>query len=130
MTPEDGAALVARAKAVALEVAERTQAGEPAGDLIGGFSWHELYALALVLAFGADLRALAGACASPDGEDRVAEGRRLRAANAEAKRLRREGLPVPFLLRVAGSEYRARLKAQKAAEGEAAAVPPGRRAAA
>jgi hypothetical protein len=129
VTGMDRDALVARAKAVAVEVAERTRAGEPADDLIGSASWHELYALVLVLGFSADMRALASACASPDGEDRVAEGRRLRAAMAETGRLRRNGQPVPFALRVAESEYRAHLKAEKAAEGEAAAVPVGRRAA-
>jgi len=110
----DRDALVAGAKQVAVEVAERTRAGEPADDLIGDATWHELYALVLVLAFAADLRALAAACA-PDGEDAVAEGRRLRAARAEAARLERAGLPKPLLLRVAEGEYRAWLKAMKAA---------------
>ena len=112
MSGVDRAALIAGAKAAALEVAVRTRAGEPA-EVLAGASWHELYALVLVLASASDLRVLTAVCARPDVEDAAEEARRLLAARAEAARLERAGLPKPLLLRVAEGEYRARLRAAR-----------------
>lgn len=120
MTPADRDALVARAKALCVPVANCVAAGVAPSHLIGDASWHELYALVLVLADAADPRALRAVAASAeDGDDVTPEDVRLRAAHAEAQRLRTARLPVPLLLRVADNEYHARLKA---ARGKTAAA--------
>lgn len=112
MTPADKDALVARARSLATPVANCVAAGIPPAHLIGEASWHELYALVLVLADAADpytLRIVAEA--SDDGPEMTGEDDRLREAHRQAERLRRAGHPVPLLLRVADGEYHARRKA-------------------
>ena len=128
MTGVDRDALVARAKQLAVPVANCTAAGIPPSHLIGDASWHELFALVLVLADAADPARLRAVCAARDGGGTPeGEWERLRRAHAKAEAMRRAGIPRPLTLRAADGQYRARLRA---ARKLAVAVPPGRRAAA
>jgi hypothetical protein len=115
VTAAEREALIARAKQLAVPVANCTAAGIPPAHLIGDATWHELFALVLVLADAADHEALRQACAVSDdaGRERLEE-ERLRKAHAEAVRLRNAGLPVPLAVRAADSAYYAWRKAERA----------------
>jgi len=114
VTPAERAALIARAKEVAVPVANCTAAGIPPSHLIGDATWHELYALVLVLADAVGHEALRQACAvSDDTALERLEEERLRKAHSEAVRLRNAGLPVPLAVRAADSAYYAWRKAER-----------------
>jgi hypothetical protein len=109
MTPADRAALIARAKQLAVPVVSCVAASLRPDHLRREMSADEMWALVIVLAEAADparLREIVKAAddGTPDPSGRAAM---LARAHAECDRLRRAAQPVPLRLRVLDSEYQA-----------------------
>lgn len=112
LTDADRDALIARAKSAAVPVASCVAARIAPAHLIGGMSRDELAALVIVLAEAADpVRLRAVTRATDDGTPGVTDlDLRLRAAHAEAQRLRYNGQPVPQVMRRLDGIYHSRRK--------------------
>lgn len=107
MTPAYRASLIARAKRAAEPVARSVAGGLPVDWLIGDMDREQLLALVLVLADAADpARLRAVVRAEDDDAPGVTDADlKLRAAHAEAVRLRKAKRPVPFQVRVLDTAY-------------------------
>ena len=120
MTPADYAALVVRAKRVAVPVVNCVQARIRISHLTEGLSRDDLLALVAVLADCADQEKLRIVTSAPGDEGMPPAGRGevLRAAHAERVRLDRAGLPVPFGVRMLDSQYRSDVRRRRIREAE------------
>ena len=117
------AALIARAKSLAVPVASCVAARIRTDHLIGELSRDGLAALVLVLADAVDPVALRVVAAmTEDGPDITDEDVMLRKAHAHAQALRDAGMQVPSRVAVLERRYQKRVREKRAAAGEAAAA--------
>lgn len=123
MTPADRESLIGMAKRAATPVASCVAARVAPAHIIGDMTRAELRALVIVLAEAVDHALLRAVVEADDraGADGGGPGEpaRLRAAHAEAGRLRRDGMVVPTSIRILDNAYHAALR-----EARAAAAPP------
>lgn len=129
MTPADRESLIGMAKRAATPVASCVAARVAPAHIIGDMTRAELKALVIVLAEAVDHALLRTVVETGDGGAAGGGGpgepARLRAAHAEAGRLRRDGMVVPTSIRILDNAYHEALRAARAA---AAAPPRGRTA--
>ena len=129
MTPSDRAALITRAKQLAIPVASCVAASIHPGHLTTGCTRDELAALVVVLAEAVDpVRLRAVVAATEDSPSPPPPGRELmlRRAHADVSSLREQDLPVPPQLALLECEYQngqrqARRERTAAREAEARA---------
>lgn len=120
MTPAERAALITRAKALAIPVASCVRAGIRPDHLIGDASRDLLAALVIVLAESADpVRLRAVTAAAEDGPDVTDLDVSLRVAHRQVNRLRERRRPVPVRLAALESQYQRRRREARAAEDAA-----------
>ena len=121
MTRIDRAALMARARSLAIPVHSCVSARIRPDHLIGpeAASRDELAALVILLAEAVDpARLRAVVAASEDGPDFTDEDVRLREAHRQVNALRRAGRPVPLRLGALDSRYRMKRRAAAAEAGD------------
>jgi hypothetical protein len=122
VTPAERAALIARAKQLAIAVTSCVAARLRPDHLLRDASWEELAALVVVLAEAADpavLRAVVSVSDDDGRPDLTRHQAKLREAHSQAVQLRKARKPVPGPLRVLDNAYR--LEQKKAREAVRAA---------
>ena len=124
MTPAQRAALIVRAKRLAVPVVSCVRAGLRHDHLTGDLSRDHLQALVVVLAECADPARLKAVTEAPGdtGMPQLSREDVLRRAHAEYQRLQRDGTGIPHRVRLLESEYRSGNKQRRAEADHASAA--------